>query len=619
VVSAPAEGWIPPGTPVAIAICGVGLLAALVGGILASAGVDLWPYVALVGGVVALVGLITFVFVFAAHHSVDWLLAWRYIRVTERRWHWALTVGLGLILVGGAALASVTIVLEQQEAAGIRQLLQGVAYGVVALGAIFLQFGTLLSIGFSAFTSISIFGVYLSTSLMVCVLSIMGGFKDKIRSQILGTRAHVIVTRPKQSFDDYDLTAKKVLAVDQVVAASPYLEGEVMITSQSNLDGVLLRGIDPHHIGGVNDLPKYLEGKRGVYYLTHPEALAKLPVGNIAAGDHEVEPKDRRVRDVGSSDSRPALDAGSGARASDGSPTVEAGHGQPPAPGKPSRSAFIARLGDPERKIPEVERPVRPGLWVGRELAKNLRLAVGDDVNLVAPLGGMSPAGPIPKARPFRVAGVFFSGNYEYDAKHVYATMAEAQIFLGFDDEVTGIEVKVTDAEQAAVVARRIGLALGPKFQVRDWLDLNQSLLSALKLEKVVMFFVLIVIIVVASLSIITNLVMVVLEKTRGIATFKAMGANPFSVRKVFVCSGLYIGVIGMSIGLLQGVGVCSFLSAVGWPLKHDVWYFSTLPVQMNPLDIAVVCLSAVTLSFLATIYPAWLANRIEVVAGLRA
>jgi lipoprotein-releasing system permease protein len=238
-------------------------------------------------------------------------------------------------------------------------------------------------------------------------------------------------------------------------------------------------------------------------------------------------------------------------------------------------------------------------------------------VNVVAPLGGMSPAGPIPRSKPFRVAGIFYSGMYEYDTKFVYVTIPAAQRFLGFDDEVTGIEIKTRRREDAQEVAAALQRQL-PGLRVQDWRQVNVSLFSALKLEKFVMFVVLTFIVIVAAFSIVTNLIMVVLSKTRDIAALKTMGVTPLSALKIFFSAGLYIGVIGMLLGVLTGVGVCLFLHYVGLPLDPEVYYISELPVRMSPLDITWVGLAALVLSFLATLYPSLVAARLRPVDGLR-
>src|SRR5439155_6422767 len=174
-----------------------------------------------------------------------------------------------------------------------------------------------------------------------------------------------------------------------------------------------------------------------------------------------------------------------------------------------------------ERPLPHKPRKALPGVIIGRELAKTLRLYLGDDVNLVSPLGGIGPSGPIPKSKPFRVAGIFFSGMFEYDSKYAYLAIPAAQKFLGQDDEVTGLELKLKDPERTEPTLNAIRASLGKGYEAQDWKELNRNLFSALKLEKIAMFIVLCFIILVAAFSIIANGIMLVVEKGREIAILK--------------------------------------------------------------------------------------------------
>ena len=275
----------------------------------------------------------------------------------------------------------------------------------------------------------------------------------------------------------------------------------------------------------------------------------------------------------------------------------------------------------PRRRWIEFEpppRPVYPGIIIGSELALNLRLDIGEDVNLVSPLGGMSPMGPMPKSRPFRVAGIFYSGMYEYDTKFAYITLPEAQRFLGLDDEVTGLEIKADHVEHALPVAANVRNRLGKSYRVRDWQQINQSLFSALKLEKFMIFFLLTFIVLVACFSIVTNLVTIVLQKVKEIAALKAIGAASTSLMRVFIYSGLYIGVIGVSAGVVEGIAICTYLAHIGLPLDPEVYYIAQLPVRIAPRDIGAVAIAATTLCLLATIYPALRASQLRPVDGLR-
>jgi lipoprotein-releasing system permease protein len=205
---------------------------------------------------------------------------------------------------------------------------------------------------------------------------------------------------------------------------------------------------------------------------------------------------------------------------------------------------------------PKIQAPrkVLPGLAIGRELARNLRVFVGEDVSLVSPMGDVGPTGPIPKSKPHRIAAVFFSGMYEYDSKYAYMNLPAAQKFLGLDDEVTGLELKLANPEATEVVSAQLRAALGPGFLVQDWKELNRSLFAALKLEKIAMFIALCFIILVAAFSIVSNGIMLVMEKGKEVAILKSMGASDRAVLRVFVLLGAYMGLVGTTAGVLTGV-----------------------------------------------------------------
>jgi lipoprotein-releasing system permease protein len=259
-----------------------------------------------------------------------------------------------------------------------------------------------------------------------------------------------------------------------------------------------------------------------------------------------------------------------------------------------------------------------PGVVLGRELARQLRVFVGDVVSVVSPFGDLGPGGPQPRSRAFRVAGVFYCGFYEYDAKLAYVHLAEAQKLLGTGESVTGLELRFGDPDAARPIARRLGAALAYPYRVKDWGQLNRNLFSALMMEKVVMAIILAFIVLVASFIIVATLVMQVLDKRREIAVLKSMGAGMPSVMKIFVVEGLAIGAIGTAFGLLLGLGTCLFIDKVGIPLDPEVYYIANLPVKMDAGEFAGVAVLAFALAYLATLYPASKAARLEPVEGLR-
>ncbi|HEY0193081.1 MAG TPA: ABC transporter permease, partial [Kofleriaceae bacterium] len=263
-----------------------------------------------------------------------------------------------------------------------------------------------------------------------------------------------------------------------------------------------------------------------------------------------------------------------------------------------------------------------PGMLVGKELVKQTHLYNGEEVRVVSPLSDPSnpdaTGTPIPFNRDYRVAGVFFTGMYEYDLKYVYVTLDSLQDFLSRGDAVDGIEVRVTDPDQTAGFIAQFEGTFGPGYRVQDWKELNRSLFSALKLEKIAMFLVLGIVILVASFSIVGNLIMVVVEKQKEIALLKTLGASDFGIMQMFAIQGLMIGLIGTLLGVGTGLLACWAGKTFGLPLNPDVYYIDKLPINVDPLSVAAAAAAGVVISIAATLYPAVVAARIRPAVGMR-
>jgi lipoprotein-releasing system permease protein len=260
-----------------------------------------------------------------------------------------------------------------------------------------------------------------------------------------------------------------------------------------------------------------------------------------------------------------------------------------------------------------------PAIIMGKELARMLAVQPGDTVTVVSPMGKLTPVGRVPQNRKFKITAIFDSGMYEYDATMVYVSLKEAQDFLGFDNRATGVEVRVADIYKADQVGGAVTKKLGYPYWAKDWKQMNRSLVSALKLEKIAMFVILIMIVLVGALNIISTLVMVVMEKNKDVAILRAMGATQKSIMTVFMFQGVLVGVLGTLVGLGAGLGLCHLLAKYKFiELPSDVYYISTLPVRVEMLDVVLVIVAAVVISFLATLYPSWHASRLNPVESLR-
>jgi len=264
--------------------------------------------------------------------------------------------------------------------------------------------------------------------------------------------------------------------------------------------------------------------------------------------------------------------------------------------------------------------PNIPGIVLGRELAKNLGVVEGDVIYLISPRGMISPIGHMPAMKQFKVTGFFESGMYEYDQTFAYINIHDAQEIMRMGDSVTGLDVRVDDVYEARQVAQRITDKLGFPYWARDWMQMNRNLFKALKLERRVMFVILTLIVLVAAFNIASSLIMMVMGKTRDIAILKAMGATERSIRKIFVFNGMVIGAIGTVIGLMSGILICTGLKHYNiHELTGDIYYFTTtLPVKLEFVDVASIMVAALLICFLATLYPAWQAAKLNPVEAIR-
>ena len=245
---------------------------------------------------------------------------------------------------------------------------------------------------------------------------------------------------------------------------------------------------------------------------------------------------------------------------------------------------------------------------------------MGSSVNLLSPSGQKTTAGFQPRIRPYRVAGIFQTGMFEYDSSLGFISLAAARDLLGLpSDQISGIEVTVKDVYKADTVAAALQKELGPLASVRTWMDMNANLFAALKLEKIGMFILLAMVVLIGSFSIVTTLVMLVMEKTHDIAILMSMGATKGMIRRIFMLQGTIIGVVGTLLGYVLGIGLALLLQRYQFiKLPPGVYTLDHLPILLNWVDIVVVGVSAMTLCFLATIYPARQASSLEPAEALR-
>ena len=261
-----------------------------------------------------------------------------------------------------------------------------------------------------------------------------------------------------------------------------------------------------------------------------------------------------------------------------------------------------------------------PGIVLGRELARNLGAAEGDVIYLISPRGVLGPIGHVPAMKQFRLTGYFESGMYDYDQTFAYIHIKDAQKLMRMGNAVSGIDVRVTNIYEAREIAQQITAKLKFPYWAIDWMQMNRNLFKALKLERRVMFIILTLIILVAAFNIASSLIMMVMGKTRDIAILKAMGATERSIRKIFVFNGMVIGTFGTLLGLGLGLILCFLLKHIDvHELAGDIYYFTTsLPVKLEFINVIAIMAAALLICFLATLYPARQAAKLNPVEAIR-
>jgi lipoprotein-releasing system permease protein len=413
------------------------------------------------------------------------------------------------------------------------------------------------SAGVNLLATVSTMGVAIGVTALIIVIAVTEGFEIDLRKKILGANAHIYTVHQDGAFSDWEAAVAKVEAVPGVVAAAPFVYGEVMLRSHAGSAGVILKGVDPVRTPRVTAL------------------VQNLKLGPAGELDDDVE-----------------------------------------------RQAVLDTLRLPPRGIAQAADDTEPlpGIILGTELAGNLGVFPGDRLHVINPVGGgVGPFGvPVPKVQPFRVAGVFYSGMYEFDTKWSYIAIPDAQAFLGYADKVTGIEIIAEDADAVGALSPQVDKALGSAFFSRNWKVMNKALFSALRLEKYVMGLILSLITAVASLNIVGSLILIVVTRSKEISILRALGASVGSVRLIFMLEGLLIGVVGTALGTALGLAGCWGLQTYPFPIDTDVYYLDKLPCVVVPQTVVTVALSAVAMCLLATLWPAKLAAEIQPADGLR-
>jgi len=409
----------------------------------------------------------------------------------------------------------------------------------------------------SLISLISVIGLSLGVATLITVLSVMDGLVRKMENTVLNSTSHSNIYKLLGSFDNYGDTVKKVLELDQVTGAGPVIFSEVLISSGKHISGALINGVDSRNYSDVADIPGKM--KEGSFSCLHDEKSCDF---------------------------------------------------------KKTEESHAGILDD---FLEEETKPV-PGIVIGSDMSHKLKAGVGDMITLVSSKGKRAIGEDAePVSGNFIVAGIFETGLYDYDSRFVYSNISDVQGFLQIGSHVSFISMRVKNPAQIektnAEIMSKVG---GFPFAVQDWREMHRTTFKFLNLQKLIMFIILIFIILVASFGIITTLIMLVISKTREVSILRSLGAKRSTVAGIFMFDGLIIGSAGTILGAFISVFMCLTLGQINFPISKEIYFFSTLPVEMSIFTFAVVMASTMIISIIATLYPSLKASGITPVEGLR-
>ena len=411
----------------------------------------------------------------------------------------------------------------------------------------------------SVIAAISMLGVAVGVAALIVAMGVMNGFSTDFRDRILGINAEILV----QGFtQDSGRIRAELLDIPGVKAVTPHLYTELMLSTTDKVKGVLLRGIDVETAPTVITALQQLEP--GVLESLAPDYNARLEAAFQNPGERQNE-----------------------------SVILES---------EPEDAAY-------------------PRIVIGKQLARRMGIHQGQRIHLLAPAGTQSSAGYQPRIRPFVVAGFFDTGMADVDLYFAFTGIHAARQMMGIraGEWVSGFEMTVNDIYAADKVAEVIREKMGDRFDVYPWMETNPQLMAALKLEALALGIVLVLLIAVGSFSIITTLIMLVMDKTKDIAIMMSMGATSAAIRKIFMLQGVIIGVAGTAAGFTLGLAICFLLKRYKFiKLPPGAYLTDHVPVLINWGDLGLIAVGTIFICFLATLYPAHQAAKLVPVEALR-
>jgi len=389
----------------------------------------------------------------------------------------------------------------------------------------------------SVIAAFALVGIALGVGTLIVVLAVMNGFRTELLGRVLGVNGHATVVAGPEGIADDAAMVERLRAIDGVLDAMAYVEGQVMASAGEIASGAIVRGVR------AEDL-----------------ARREIFADNIVAGS-------------------------------------------------------LQRLDEPD------------SILVGTRMAQRMGLGVGSRLSLISPQGAATAFGTVPRIKSFRIAGLFEVGMYEYDNNFVYVGLPDAQAYFQLGDRVTAVEVMVDRPEQIQRWREPIAAAAQGQGRVVDWQQLNMHFFNALEVERNVMFLILTLIIIVAAFNIITGITMLVKTKGRDIAILRSMGATQGAVLRIFFLAGASIGIVGTALGFALGIAFALNIDTIRLFLEGltgaELWsaeirFLSRLPAEVRVDDVLRIVGMGLGLSFLATLYPAWRAARVDPVEALR-
>jgi lipoprotein-releasing system permease protein len=419
-------------------------------------------------------------------------------------------------------------------------------------------------------TGISIVGVAAGVASLIVALAINNGFRQDLQQRLIGSSSHISLLRvADDGIKGWPALLDRLRKQPHVVADAPAIFEQVLISRGPRARGAVLKGMIPADERKVGDL------------------LSSIKEGSASALEESSDPTSDKAGRIGNMKDENGI--------------------SPPDESPDELSGVHARIA------------AMPPIILGKDMADNLGATVGSVVLVTSPQGELTPFGMVPKYTRFRVVGIFDSGFYDYDSSWAFTDLSDAQRLFGLGDLISVIEFKIDDIYQADKVSRELEAAAGKGFMTTNWMEQNQALFHALRLERLVTFITIGLIVFVAALNILISLIMMVMEKTRDIAVLISMGTRKSQVRNIFIAQGMLIGLIGTAIGLLLGYAI----SYAGGhyhiiSLSPEVYSIDYVPFAPRIADGIFVTFVAIGVSFIATLYPSWSAARTLPAEALR-